>query len=633
MSLQRTFRSVEKPIVQEVSTALAGGNLTLNEGTYFIFSGAAVGTVSGLVGHEYLVDGQRVTFVNTHSTNDLVFAIGAFSYTIPAGYKADLYFDKDNVSFFALNKEAELKALEDDIATNASDISTEEAARIAEDLTFLKLDGSRVMTGALDMNSNAISNVAAGSSSDQAINKGQFDTAVASLTSQISANATALSWREPIRFITKWVTGTIPANGAAVVDSTFSGGNARVFEDDDAPSQFVFTDINFGDKALFLKDGSEPKLMVCRDDAGTRRWYDETEVDLAKQLERQVQENDTFIVENDLLDSPDAHENQAIYHIEGGTPKTAIKIGDIDWQSATGIDIATGYNAGPGGETVLVGDTIQQAIQKLDGNIDANAVDAANNLATAVSNLQAEIDADVAAESAVLSAEIDADILASEAAHAATMASTANGEGASLVGVEDALSIYTSTTVEGALAEVKQLADQNESDITGLQSDVAANQSAIASNDTDIANNATAISDLETSLASTSAAEGASKVGVEDSAGKFTGTTVEAVLAELDDKINNLNLVEQDRGLYEAAASGVNNLNLATAFVDVLGGGGVAQDLSAATYASATVIRDGAVLIGSVGYTIAGGVITFTADGGGDLIAGEVVEIKVLTIS
>jgi hypothetical protein len=40
-----------------------------------------------------------------------------------------------------------------------------------------------------------------------------------------------------------------------------------------------------------------------------------------------------------------------------------------------------------------------------------------------------------------------------------TLASTANGEGASLVGIEDALALFTATDVEGALAEVKQIAN------------------------------------------------------------------------------------------------------------------------------------------------------------------------------
>lgn len=633
MTLQRTFRNVEKPIVKSLSTALSGGVLVLDEGTYFRFSDAAVGAVTGLSGHEYLIDGQRITFINEHATNVLSFAIGGFSYTIPAGYKADFRFDKANVSFYTLPKEAELKPLENDIAINASAISAEESARIAEDLTFVKLDGSRVMTGDLDMNSHAISNVLAGSTSDQAINKGQFDTAVASLESQISANATALSWRSPITVVTKWSVGVVPSNGDALADSNFGFGDLRLFEDDDATTLFTTANFPVGSTALFLKDGEEPKLMVVRDDLGTKKWYDETEVDVAKKLERQVKADDTFIVENDLLDAPDARENQAIYHIEAGVPKTAIKIGDIDWQSATGIDIATGYVAGAGGETVVEGDTIQQAIQKLDGNIIANWDNAVAALNAAIAQEVLDRDAAIAAESAILSAEIDADVAALAAAHTATMASTANGEGASLVGVEDANAVYTATTVEGALQEVKLLADQNETDITALQSDVAANQAAISSNDTDIATNAANIAQLGSDLASTSAGLGASMVGVEDAAGKFTGATVEAVLAEIDDKINNLNLVELERGIYEAATSGVNNLALSTQFLDTLAGGGVAQDLSGATYANATVIRDGAVLIGEVGYTIAAGVITFTAQGGGDLIAGEVVEIKVLNIS
>lgn len=47
------------------------------------------------------------------------------------------------------------------------------------------------------------------------------------------------------------------------------------------------------------------------------------------------------------------------------------------------------------------------------------------------------------------------------------LADTATGEGAALVGIEDVATIYTATTVEGALAEVKGVAD------TALQADDA----------------------------------------------------------------------------------------------------------------------------------------------------------------
>lgn len=637
MSIQRTFRDVAKPKVQLVTGALSGGVLPLNEGTHFIFAGSAVTSgvdITSLSGHEYLIDGQQLLLANAHETESLSISIGSFVKEIPAGYSCIVVFDEANVSFYQHLKHADSKPLEDDIAQLQTDLAQEAIDRANEDATFVKLDGSRAMTGSLAMGSNSVTGLAAGASADHAINKGQLDTAVASLESQISANASALKWREPVFAVSKW-TGivAVPSNGDALADSVFGGGNSRLFEDDDAPEQFTVATFPVNEKVLFLEDGQEPKLMVCRDVLGTKRWYDESETDANLKLPRQVEAQDTFVVKNDLLDSPDSHENQAMYHIEAGTPKTAIKIGDIDWDSATGISIDGTYSKGAGGETVVQGDSVQQALQKLDGNIDAN--DAAQSAALSAAIAQEVIDRDaaIAAESAILSAEIDSDVAAAMSAHEAQTASTANGEGASLVGVEDAGAVYVATTVEGALQEVKLLADQNETDITALQSDVAANQAAISSNDTDIAQNAADIAQLESDLASNSAGFGASKVGIEDANGDFTATTVEGALAELDAKIDNLNLVEQQRGLYEAQASGVSSINLATDLVDVLGGGGVAQDLSSASYMSAVVVRDGAVLIGGVGYTLSAGVLTFTANGGGDLIAGEVVEVKVLNIS
>lgn len=70
------------------------------------------------------------------------------------------------------------------------------------------------------------------------------------------------------------------------------------------------------------------------------------------------------------------------------------------------------------------------------------------------------------------------------------LASTASGKGASLVGIQDSGAYFTSTTVEGALAETV------------------------------------------TNLASTSASLGASLVGVQDSGGLFVAANVEAALAE-----------------------------------------------------------------------------------------------------
>lgn len=74
---------------------------------------------------------------------------------------------------------------------------------------------------------------------------------------------------------------------------------------------------------------------------------------------------------------------------------------------------------------------------------------------------------------------------------ATTFASVANGEGASLIGIEDAAGTFAATNVEAALAEIPA------------------------------------------ALSSVANGEGASLIGLEDAAGDFTATDVEAALAEL----------------------------------------------------------------------------------------------------
>lgn len=635
MAFQTTFRDVAKPKLKVLTTSLAGGVLPMDKSTAFVFAADAVGTVSSLSGHEYLVDGQVVWFTNAHATNDLTLAIGTLNKVIPAGYMQGFIYDEANVTFHQPSKMADVKPLEDDIATLQSDLATETSNRINEDLTFVKLDGSRAMTGNLDMANNFLKNVPSAANSDEAINKAQFDTAIATLESSISANATALSWRKPVDVVTKFTSGNIPVNGDALVESHFGdgAGQERLFEDDAAPERFMLATFEVNKTVLFCKDGQEPKLMICRDDLGTKKWFDETEADQALRLERQIAAGDTFVVRNDLTDETDAHEKNAIFHIEDGVPKEAQKIADLDWDSADGISISPSYTQGAGGETVTAGDSVEGAIQKLDGNIVKTASDAAAALSAAIA--QEVIDRDAAIASAIAQEVIDRDaaILASQNTQDAALASNANGEGASLIGIEDAGALITASTVEGALVENRALIDTNVSDIAGLQADVAQNTSDIGQNVLDIATNANNLSQLEADLASTAAGKGASKVSVEDPSARYTATTVEGALAEIDDKVNNLNLVTHERGLFEVTATGATTLNLTTDFVDVLGGGGVVQDLSAATYMNAWIVRDGATLIGGVGYTLAGNVITFEEAGGGEMVAGEVIEVRVVNVS
>jgi hypothetical protein len=79
-----------------------------------------------------------------------------------------------------------------------------------------------------------------------------------------------------------------------------------------------------------------------------------------------LSEGDTFLAINYLPDSPDSQEGQAIVTYNGSA---MVKIGDIDWNFATGIELAAGYSAGSG--DVTASDSVQSALEKIDGNNDA----------------------------------------------------------------------------------------------------------------------------------------------------------------------------------------------------------------------------------------------------------------------
>lgn len=103
------------------------------------------------------------------------------------------------------------------------------------------------------------------------------------------------------------------------------------------------------------------------------------------------------------------------------------------------------------------------------------------------------------------------------------LASTANTEGASLIGVEDGAGNFTGTNVETVLAEVDDKIDTHITD-----------------------------------LASTSNAKGAGLIGIEDAVSAFTGTDVEAVTNEIFDKSRYLQyayLVASGTDTYTATPS------------------------------------------------------------------------------
>ena len=116
-----------------------------------------------------------------------------------------------------------------------------------------------------------------------------------------------------------------------------------------------------------------------------------------------------------------------------------------------------------------------------------------------------------------------------KAIEASKLASTTNGEGASIIGIEDASAYFTGNEMETAMNEL-------EAQIGGLTSSTFnfAENNVLADNDSIYP----ALEKLDLrfgDLESTANGEGASIIGIEDSAGNFTATDVEGALAEVYD--------------------------------------------------------------------------------------------------
>lgn len=154
-----------------------------------------------------------------------------------------------------------------------------------------------------------------------------------------------LSWRSD-----KVVVATVDTLAAGTVDpATFSDNESGI-----DGSTFVVGTYIIGDT-----DGSPALFEITAAAANS------VTIVAASQA---IADNDTFMVQNYLPDSPATQENQAIFHVPVAG-SAGIKIADVDFAFASGIDIAAGYAAASG--DVAAGDSVQEAIQKLDGVNDA----------------------------------------------------------------------------------------------------------------------------------------------------------------------------------------------------------------------------------------------------------------------
>jgi hypothetical protein len=163
----------------------------------------------------------------------------------------------------------------------------------------------------------------------------------------IAALTNNLAWREKVIAITE--DGDLQSATEGATLSTL-----LPFSDDEG-TQMVIGDFSADDFILSRNTSGTDRLWQVYDDTGTLK--------ITLIGFNAIVDYDTFIVKNDLVDSPASQENAAIYHYNG---TDLVKIADVDWSLASGIDIDSGYAAVNG--TVDNTDTVLSAIQKLAGN-------------------------------------------------------------------------------------------------------------------------------------------------------------------------------------------------------------------------------------------------------------------------
>ena len=207
---------------------------------------------------------------------------------------------------------------------------------------------------------------------------------------------------------------------------------------------------------------------------------------------------------------------EAVYAADGDSTLTASGTFDIAATGAVGIDSASTVTIGGAGISLTSDGGADVTVTAAD---DVIFDDAQLTGIVQLSDTDSDWDATFAGNGIVDNIN--------------SFASTANGEGASNVGIEDASTWFTGTEIETALNEIEALFGSTTSSTFNFTED-----NVLTDNDAVY----TALNKLDLKwgdLASTANGEGASLVGIEDTGGYFTGTTVESVLQELGADIGN----------------------------------------------------------------------------------------------
>jgi hypothetical protein len=180
-------------------------------------------------------------------------------------------------------------------------------------------------------------------------NLSDLDFKLKSVSDIVDGFSTGQKWRpEQVAAVTDDADLQSATSGAAL-------STLLPFSDDEAPAM-VIGDFAANTYLLSRNTSGTDRLWKIYDDAGTLKITTTGFTALAK--------GDTFMVEKDLIDSPAGDETESIYTYNG---TDLVKIGDVDWSIATGINLSAGYTATVATSSGLPAnnESIEAAIAKL----------------------------------------------------------------------------------------------------------------------------------------------------------------------------------------------------------------------------------------------------------------------------
>ena len=342
-------------------------------------------------------------------------------------------------------------------------------------LQYIRVDGTRAFTGDQSLGNFKITSLADGTADQDAVNLRQLTNAI-----------NGIDWKESVRVAT---TANINLSSApATIDGVTLVSGDRVLVKD----QTVLSE-----NGIYVFNGSGAALTRSAD----------------------ADENSEVTAMLTVGVSEGATQADQVYTVTSNDPLT-LGTSDIEFSLLPVNTFIGGDGIEISGTTILADLLASGGLKFVSGEMAVEPADFAG--AGLIDDGSDNLAIDFASVFTIDAADM-------KAIQASSLASTTSGEGASIVGLEDVSGYFSSSQLEGAMDELEaQIGATTSTTFNFAENNVLTDNDSIYP----------ALEKLDLrfgDLSSTANGEGASVIAIEDVAGNYTATNVEAALAEVYD--------------------------------------------------------------------------------------------------